>query len=77
MPPQMLIILKKLSVNWFSKNKEINMMGMSVIKGAKAIGKLWYRPLLIVSEMINVWNGPGVAAAVRPSAAPCRKIVIE
>jgi len=76
MPPIMLMIFKKLFVNWSSNNKDAKMMGRSVSRGAKVTGKLWCHPPLRVSEMRKDWNGPGVAAAVTPRAAPCRKKTI-
>jgi hypothetical protein len=49
------------------------MMGASVISGARVMRAPRLKPPSNVSEMSSVCNEPGVAAAEKPSAAPCRK----
>ena len=47
------------------------MIGASVINGARVMRAPRLKPPNNVSEINSVCNEPGVAAAVKPNAAPC------
>jgi len=55
---------------WLSINKERRIIGPSLIKGARDMGRDLRHPLARVFMMMNVWKGPGRAAPANPHVIP-------